>query len=280
MSEPLLRNISDTARWVATFRADESEREDALFHDPLARRLAGERGQGIAKEVRRGRESWPFVTRTVLFDRAITGEIAKGASLVLNLAAGLDTRPYRLALPASLRWVEVDLPELLDYKEDLLRGEKPGCAVERVRLDLADVAARRALLERLGREATKALVVTEGIIVYWSAPEVAALARDLAGPAAFRSWVLDLASPGLLKMLQRSVGRDLETAGAPLRFAPPEGPGFFEPLGWRPLAVHSILRTAARLGRVSWFMRLLARLPESSGAQGSRPWSGVCLLGR
>jgi O-methyltransferase involved in polyketide biosynthesis len=66
MSAPLQRNISDTARWVATYRADESEREDALFHDPFARRLAGERGQAIANSVARRRESWPFVTRTWL----------------------------------------------------------------------------------------------------------------------------------------------------------------------------------------------------------------------
>jgi methyltransferase (TIGR00027 family) len=215
-----------------------------------------------------------------LFDQAIAEAIADGASLVLNLAAGLDTRPYRMALPVSLRWVEVDLPELLDYKEEALRGETPRCALERVRLDLADVTARRALFERLGREATKALVVSEGLIVYLSADEVAALARDLAVPPSFRRWLLDLASPGLLKMLQRSMGKDLANAGAPLKFGPPEGPGFFEPLGWRPLSVRSILRTAVRLRRVSWFMRLIAKLPESSGEQGARPWSGVCLLGR
>jgi methyltransferase (TIGR00027 family) len=280
MSAPLLRNISDTARWVATYRADESERPDALFRDPFARRLAGERGKGIADSTARGRESWPFVTRTWLFDQVIAGEIASGASLVLNLAAGLDTRPYRMPLAPSLRWVEVDLPELLDYKEDVLRGETSGCALERVRLDLADVTGRRALFERLGSEVAKALVVTEGLVVYLSAEEAGALARDLARPASFQRWVLDLASPGLLKMLQRDMGRDLKNAGAPLRFGPPEGPGFFEPQGWRPVAVRSILRTAARLGRLSWFMRLLAKLPESSGAQGSRPWSGVCLLGR
>jgi O-methyltransferase involved in polyketide biosynthesis len=139
-------------------------------------------------------------------DRAIADEVAKGASLVLNLAAGLDTRPYRMTFPASLRWVEVDLPDLLDYKEDVLRGETPGCALERVRLDLADVTARRSPFERLGREVARALVVSEGLIVYLSDEDVAALARDLAGPSSFQRWVLDLSSPGLLKMLKRSMG--------------------------------------------------------------------------
>src|ERR1700683_3089968 len=47
--DALIRNVSDTARLVAVDRAVESERPDALFRDPFARRLAGERGARIAK---------------------------------------------------------------------------------------------------------------------------------------------------------------------------------------------------------------------------------------
>ena len=40
-----IANISDTARWMAYARALESERPDAIFHDPFSRRLAGEAGE-------------------------------------------------------------------------------------------------------------------------------------------------------------------------------------------------------------------------------------------
>ena len=104
-----LRNISDTARWVAIYRAIESDRPDALFHDPFARRLAGERGERIAETMEfANRHAWSFVARTVVFDRLIEDSIASGADMVVNLAAGLDTRPYRMALPANLPWIEVD----------------------------------------------------------------------------------------------------------------------------------------------------------------------------
>src|SRR5262249_60632 len=106
-SEPLIRNISDTARWVATYRARETERVDALFRDPYARRLAGDQGEEIARAHRfTEQHSWPMVMRTYLFDEFVTTEIRAGADLVLNLAAGLDARPYRLTLPRELRWVE------------------------------------------------------------------------------------------------------------------------------------------------------------------------------
>jgi len=278
-TEPLIRNISDTARWVAVYRARESERPDALFRDPFAARLAGKRGEEIAAEVlRRSRNDWSLVIRTYLFDMLIDDYVRRGGDMVINLAAGLDTRPYRMDLPPSLRWVEVDLPEILDYKEGVLAEEKPRCALRRVRLDLANREARRPLFAELGRESKGALIVTEGLIVYLTTEQVAGFAEDLAAPAGFRWWTHDLMSPGLKKMIMRQIGTLLNEARAPLQFSPEEGPGFFIRYGWRPVAAHSILRWAAKKKRVPLLMRLVALLPESQGRQGSHPWAGVCLL--
>src|SRR5579863_1885131 len=187
-TSPLLRNISDTARWAALYRARETERPDALFRDPFARRLAGERGEEIARTLAGGKDrAWPWVVRTCLFDQFIASELAAGADLVVNLAAGLDARPYRLDLPASLPWIEVDLPEILAYKEEILGDAQPRCALERVRLDLGSAGARRELFERLGARGHKALIITEGFLTYLAPEEVTALARDLAGAARSRA---------------------------------------------------------------------------------------------
>lgn len=225
------------------------------------------------------RYEWPYTARTVRFDQIITEQISRGTDTVLNLAAGLDTRPYRMELPPSLRWVEVDLPEMIDYKEQVLRAEKPRCVLERVRLDLASVAARRELFQRVGSNARKVLVLTEGLIVYLSHDEVTALGKDLAAQESFRDWAIDLCSPGLLKMLQKNLGA-LKDAGSPLKFGPEEGPEFFAPAGWKAAEVYSMLKTAAKLRRLPFGLRLAALLPESSGRQGSRPWGGVCRLTR
>jgi len=276
-----LQSISDTALWVAVYRARETERRDALFRDHLARRLAGVRGERIAQSLTPGRrEDWPFVARTHLFDQFIAAELKAGADMIVNLAAGLDARPYRMELPASLRWVEVDLPSVLDYKETVLRSERPRCQVERIRLDLAAREQRRELFAQLAEGVRRAVVVSEGLLVYMEQEQVATLAEDLAVPATFSRWILDIASPGLLWMLQERWSQQLGRAAAPLQFAPEQGPEFFVPYGWRPIRVESMLKTAARLKRVSWFMRLLALLPESTGKQGNRPWSGVCRMAR
>src|SRR5262245_58128826 len=103
MTDPLIRDVSDTARWMAVYRARESERHDAIFRDPHARALAGERGERIAASFAKQNPDWAAVARTHAFDRFLTREIAAGADQVVNLAAGLDARPYRLELPPSLR---------------------------------------------------------------------------------------------------------------------------------------------------------------------------------
>ena len=278
---PLIRNISETALWVAVYRARETERPDAAFRDPFARRLAGPRGEEIARSFPfSDKVAWAWAARTVLFDQLIEEQVRAGADLVVNLAAGLDARPYRMALPPALKWVEVDLPDMLADKAEILAGEKPICSLERVGLDLSDVSARRALFERLGRSASRVLVVSEGLLIYLAPEEAGALARDLASPGTFRNWALDIASPGLLKMIQKDSGAQLSAAGAELKFGPAEGPGFFVPHGWKPVDVRSTLKTAARLKRLSFGLRLVAMLPESSGPQGSHPWSGVCLFER
>ena len=281
VSEPLIRDISDTARWVAVYRARESERSDATFRDPFARALAGERGEQIAKALKYSEDhAWSFVARTYLFDRFVARAVEGGVDLIVNLAAGLDTRPYRMNLPDALRWVEVDLPEILDYKEEILGSAKPVCQLERVRLDLSNTDARRGLFARLGQRATNVLVLSEGLLIYLMPSDVRALAADLADAANFNHWVVDLVSPGLLDMLRQRMGDLVAQVGAPYVFGPAEGPPFFERCAWTPVEVKSLLQTARKLDRLPFMFRMLAMLPESSGAQGTRPWAGVCLLAR
>ena len=277
----LIRNISDTALLAAVYRARETERDDALFRDPFARRLAGERGEQIARSLAFSeKNAWSWFTRTYLFDQFINRCLTEGCDLVVNLAAGLDARPYRLALPASLKWVEVDLPEITDYKEEILADEKPSCMLERVRLDLAEVNERRKLFQRLAAESRQALIISEGLVLYLTAAEVGSLAKDLASAEPFRYWLLDLASPALLKLLQKKMGKPLEAAAAPLKFAATEGPGFFAKFGWKPIGVRSMFHTAGSLKRLPLMMSFFYHLQKSEEFQAKRPWAGACLLER
>jgi methyltransferase (TIGR00027 family) len=278
--EPLIENISDTAKWVAIFRAEESERPDAIFRDPFARKLAGTKGEEIANAMEFTRKnSWSFVARTFLFDEYIKQHVEQGYDMIVNLAAGLDTRAYRMELPSSLKWVEVDLPGILDYKKSILANEKPKCQLRTIQLDLADRNERIELFNRLNNECGKALIVSEGLIGYLDASEVGALAKDLSGQENFKRWVLDMMSPGLFAMLQKETGFQLlKESNVPLKFAPAEGERFYESYGWKHLESKSKLKTAAALNRLNDEMKGYAAYPEPEGPKGDYPWSGVCLF--
>lgn len=280
-----IEHISDTARWVAFYRAMETERPDAIFTDPFARRLAGLRGEEIVDTVRRGRSmAWAMIVRTAVFDEIILSAVnGKGVDTVLNLAAGLDARPWRLKLPTELRWIDVDLPEIIQYKRDSLKGEKLNCLYEAIAADMTHESARRALFERIGRESRTVLVVTEGLLIYLTAEEVGALAQDLARQQTFRWWLIDLASPRLLAIMQRQWGHEVEKGNAPFKFAPPEGTAFYRPFGWREAEFRSSLEEAHRLHRemkMMWLWRLMGRISGSKRQAEMRRMSGMVLLER
>ena len=280
-----IEHISDTARWIAAYRAMETERPDAIFRDPYARRLAGEQGAEIVTTLPKGKQSaWALIVRTAVFDEIIRERVAsEGVDLVVNLAAGLDTRPWRLDLPASLRWVDVDLPAILRYKLETLRGETPSCRYEAIEADLTDAATRDALLTQLGASASRVLVITEGLIVYLEAEQVHALARALHAAPSFRWWLFDLPNSRLLAMIQKQWGASLARGNAPMKFAVDEAESYFPPLGWRVVQFRSAREEARRLGREwsgAWLTRFLVRISPKAKAESVRRMSGLVLAER
>src|SRR4051812_6371436 len=133
-----IHHVSDTAHWIAAFRALETDRPDAVFKDHLARKLAGETGfEMVATTPNKEAMGFAMVVRTTAIDKLVESAIAQGVDTVINLGAGLDTRPYRMQLPPHLHWVEVDFPKSIKFKNDLLFSDKPVCRLTRIAADLS-----------------------------------------------------------------------------------------------------------------------------------------------
>lgn len=278
MSDPghTITHVSDTARWTALHRAAESARPDALFHDLLAERLAGEQGRAIVAGVPwTDRSGFWLVARTKLIDDAIADALAHGCDRVLNLAAGLDARPYRLDLPSDLTWVEADLPGLLAEKTQVLADQTPRCRLTRTAVDLADPHVRDAFFNEALDGATKAFVLTEGLSMYLQASDIAALSGAIRRPEV-AWWMLDFAFPGLKKRINKNVAGISENA--PFKFAPENGLAFFEDLGWRAAEAESLLVAANRLNRLPVWMRPLTWRRTDLRRPGGKPTSAVALL--
>jgi methyltransferase (TIGR00027 family) len=280
-----IQNVSDTARWVAVYRAMETARPDAIFRDPYADRLAGERGRQIVDEMKRGRQmAWAMIVRTAVFDEMIMDRVRNhGVDTVINLAAGLDTRAWRLPLPPTLQWFDVDLPAMIEYKTAAMRGETPKCRYEAIAADLANPAERDEVLRRVAGVARTALVVTEGLLIYLGDEQVASLASALHARPSIKWWITDVANPMLLQIMQRMWGKSVSAGSAPFRFAPADSAAFFAPLGWREIEFRSGMEEARRLKRemkLMWLWRTLAWLNRPSRRKAIWKMSGYALFER
>ena len=279
----LIRDVTDTARWTAAYRAEESERGKPLFRDPYAAKLAGERGFEIARRVKGQATRTGVVLRTAVFDELIAEQLASGRfDTVLMLATGLDARPYRLDLPADLRWVEVDLPSIIEYKTGILAEDAPRCALERVPLDLADRPARQALFERVAQASRGTLVLSEGLLAYLDPEDVATLAEDLSANPEFMEWATDLTGAQVMESV-RDAGKEFKAGNSRVKFAPKENTAFFLPYGWRELDFKDLFAEAARLGRDGLTAKVL-RFGMRFAPEAKRAWFsravGVALLGK
>jgi methyltransferase (TIGR00027 family) len=271
-------SVADTARIVAHYRAVESERADAVFHDPHAARLAGDEGRRLARLL----PAWEIPARIVIqrvavFDELLMHVLARTAprvGTVLNLGAGFDTRPFRLPLPSNVRWLDLDVEPIIEVRRRELAGLAPRCRVESIALDVSNAAARRELFDRVESDSTEGvLVVSEGLLVYLEGTEVAELARDLIRRSRFAYWLLDLMSPFAVVQMARAMRRTLGKAYVPLtKFAPRDGAGFFEPLGWKMLEYREALAEARRIGRpvpippaLSLLSRFVSRFTRTDG---------------
>jgi len=282
MAESLIKGVSDTAFMVAAWRAAESERSDALFRDPFAARLAGEHGRAIVASLRGFLGGWQVVIRTLIIDDLIQKALAAGADTIVNLGAGLDARPYRMELPESLHWIEVDYPQVIDWKADKLAGDHPRCRLDRIKLDLADLTGRRALFADLGASSNKILLVTEGVLPYLTADAVAALADDLKTIPGV-SWIVDYFSPETMRY-RKLLALNRHMRAAPFQFEPGDWFGFFAEHGWKPVEMRYLADEAVRKRRrmpLPFSVRLLVkirRLLSGGKDDGLQRYAGYAVL--
>jgi methyltransferase (TIGR00027 family) len=176
-------DLAATARATAGWRAIESERADALFHDPWAGALAG--AEMMAQfanqppELQRRGASYTVV-RTRIFDDWLVS--AQKCSQVVLLGAGFDTRAFRLPWPAGTHLWELDQPSVLGAKDAILAGEltAPGCTRHVVAADLAQNTWPRALLAAGFDRSVPTAWLIEGVLPYLEPHDVEALLQSVA----------------------------------------------------------------------------------------------------
>lgn len=151
--------LEATARWTAAARAIETARPDRLVDDPWAAALAGPQGLAWIEQRPEG-SGLPMVIRTRFFDDWLAGVAGGGIRQFVLVAAGLDTRAYRLSWPAGTTMFELDRPAVLEHKTMVLGAAEanPACARHTVAVDLSMDWTGALLSARLRRRPPIGLV--------------------------------------------------------------------------------------------------------------------------
>ncbi len=231
--------LAITSRWTAAVRARESERADRLFNDPWAAALAGKEGVAWLERMSAGAGggSADFqVIRTRFFDDFLLHTTAQhDIRQVVLVAAGMDTRGFRLHWPEGTRLFELDQPQVVEFKDRVLSSAeaKPFCWRQAIGVDLEGSWADA--LRAAGFDASQRSVwLLEGLLFYLPEASALKLLDIVSEMAVAESWLgLDLVSRDMLTSpWTRSWIEALDRAGVPWHFATDEPEALLAERGW------------------------------------------------
>lgn len=200
-----------------------------------------------------------------------------GVSTVVSVGAGLDTRPWRLALPPDLRWLEVDLPPVLNYKAALLASEKPMCRAERLAVDVNDRAQVRALFQQV--PFAPALMIAEGLMMYLPAATVEAIAAEACADNGIRYWLLELATQGIGRGTGTNAFHEIGALRAPDCLDGAAIAGVLNRAGWVSIDRRCFGQLALKLAPAGRLEEIASLLPEAARGELALPSPGNDLNG-
>ncbi|HME50168.1 class I SAM-dependent methyltransferase [Mycobacterium sp.] len=179
----LASSVGATATMVAAARALATREPEPLIHDPFAEPLVKAvgieffcrlvEGELTASDIDDDAEFniqrlvHMMAVRTRFFDDFFTDAGGAGIRQAVILAAGLDSRPYRLNWPDGTAVYEVDMPDVIEFKTRTLAGlgAEPTAQRRTVAVDLREDWP--AALRRCGfDEAAPTAWSAEGLLMY------------------------------------------------------------------------------------------------------------------
>jgi methyltransferase (TIGR00027 family) len=260
--------VSLTAYWTLAARYEDAAEEQSIAGDSYAHRFMNDDVRAVAERFRRIKKAnASFPVRHRMIDDMLAAELARDPGLrVVVIGCGFDSRAFRLR---GGRWIEVDEPALLAYKE--CRVPTSEATNELVRVPIR--FGRESLDEKLGPYAgeDRAAVVLEGVIGYLGDDERRELLLTLTRVFPHHVVLCDMLTRTFLRRYARKLVKIVRELGAEFSSSGDAPEALFHELGYRTVESVSVVLRATELraknAPPAWLARRLPSLRD-----GYRVW--------
>jgi len=165
--------VGKTALLVAACRALASEKEDPVISDPFARELAQQEGFALLESLgsyflSKEQSLEMLYSHTEARTKTIDEFVLQHPEIkqIVIPASGLDARFFRLKIPSDTKGFEIDYPEVLDYKDNILNKHTPVCERICIGADLSNDSWIQKLIDSGYNPTIPSLWFLEGFIMY------------------------------------------------------------------------------------------------------------------
>lgn len=249
----VLNPVSNTALLTAAARAIENARPDRIFRDDLARTMAGAKGPLMTKRYDRAGLNEFIAIRTRYIDDALESHaLEDDVRQIVIVAAGMDTRAYRLDWSPGTIVYELDRPELFVIKNEMLRAAnvEPRCRRVTVGVDLLDDWSQA--LQNAGYRPERPTVwAVEGLLFFLTETAVHMLLSRAARLSASGSCLVTdmvnrrfLSNPWTQQFLQA-----MKADGAPWQFGVDDPASLLDACSWTAVDIKEPGQEGAHFGR-------------------------------
>lgn len=193
-------------------RAVQSAWKDPILPDPWAEEAMRHIGYDMSKSLK-GVSSWRMwkdIGCTIIATRAATFDLLTKRYLaehpdatVLHAGCGMDSRVFRIDPPAGVLWFDVDYPDVIDLRRQLL-PDREAASAGRYHLIGAPLDDLR-WLDEVPRD-RPALLIAEGALMYVSEAQVKALLNAVVARFPGGQMIFDVVHPVILKQVGSNVG--------------------------------------------------------------------------
>lgn len=237
--------ISNTAFYCCGVRMLDAAHPHSLCHDIFAKRFMDLRGMQIFEPFIS--ETLPNISNSVrcwIIDESLRDTLRKQPdSVVISIGAGFDSRPYRLT---GGNWVELDEPQIIEYKNEKLLIAECKNNLARIAIDFSS----ETITEKLAQFKcnTPVIIVIEGVFMYLKESTIADTLKRLQHLFPQHTLLCDLMTRPFFEKFATSVHSKVVSAGAQFTNRPDNPAEIFKQNGYIETAYTPIFKRASELG--------------------------------